>query len=165
MPEKLRPCLRAWKRRWRISRVGNASSSSMTSRARMKAMWSARRAGDAGDDEFYDSRGARAGVRADEPRARGRPGAAADGGNNQEAHCTAFTVSVDARPGVTTGISAADAAAPARLLADTLPGRRTLCVRVISSRLSRATAGCCSAPVIPSPPSTFAGWRVCRRLG
>jgi 3,4-dihydroxy 2-butanone 4-phosphate synthase/GTP cyclohydrolase II len=37
---------------------------------------------------------------------------------NQEAHCTAFTVSVDARNGVTTGISAADRARTARLLAD-----------------------------------------------
>jgi 3,4-dihydroxy 2-butanone 4-phosphate synthase/GTP cyclohydrolase II len=38
--------------------------------------------------------------------------------SNQEAHCTAFTVSVDARSGVTTGISAADRARTARLLAD-----------------------------------------------
>ena len=37
---------------------------------------------------------------------------------NQDAHCTAFTVSVDARAGVTTGISAADRAHTARLLAD-----------------------------------------------
>lgn len=37
---------------------------------------------------------------------------------NQEAHCTAFTVSVDARQGVTTGISAADRARTVRLLAD-----------------------------------------------
>lgn len=38
--------------------------------------------------------------------------------SNQEAHCTAFTVSVDARNGVTTGISAADRSRTARLLAD-----------------------------------------------
>jgi len=38
--------------------------------------------------------------------------------SNQEAHCTAFTVSVDARAGVTTGISAADRARTAQLLAD-----------------------------------------------
>ncbi len=37
---------------------------------------------------------------------------------NQEAHCTAFTVSVDARNGVTTGISAADRSRTVRLLAD-----------------------------------------------
>jgi len=37
---------------------------------------------------------------------------------NQEAHCTAFTVSVDARSGVTTGISAADRSRTAQLLAD-----------------------------------------------
>ena len=37
---------------------------------------------------------------------------------NQEAHCTAFTVSVDARSGISTGISAADRARTARLLAD-----------------------------------------------
>ncbi|HEX2951937.1 MAG TPA: bifunctional 3,4-dihydroxy-2-butanone-4-phosphate synthase/GTP cyclohydrolase II [Armatimonadota bacterium] len=37
---------------------------------------------------------------------------------NKEAHCTAFTVSVDARNGVTTGISAADRARTANILAD-----------------------------------------------
>ena len=37
---------------------------------------------------------------------------------NQESHSTAFTVSVDARSGVTTGISAADRARTVRLLAD-----------------------------------------------
>ena len=37
---------------------------------------------------------------------------------NQEAHCTAFTVSVDARNGISTGISAADRARTAQLLAD-----------------------------------------------
>jgi 3,4-dihydroxy 2-butanone 4-phosphate synthase/GTP cyclohydrolase II len=37
---------------------------------------------------------------------------------NQEAHCTAFTVSVDARAGITTGISAADRSRTAMLLAD-----------------------------------------------
>ncbi|MHB9131904.1 MAG: bifunctional 3,4-dihydroxy-2-butanone-4-phosphate synthase/GTP cyclohydrolase II [Armatimonadota bacterium] len=37
---------------------------------------------------------------------------------NQDAHCTAFTVSVDARSGVTTGISAVDRAHTVRLLAD-----------------------------------------------
>ena len=37
---------------------------------------------------------------------------------NQEAHCTAFTVSVDARTGVTTGISAADRARTVNILAD-----------------------------------------------
>ena len=37
---------------------------------------------------------------------------------NQESHKTAFTVSVDARTGITTGISAADRARTARLLAD-----------------------------------------------
>jgi len=42
--------------------------------------------------------------------------------SNQEAHCTAFTVSVDARAGVTTGISAADRARTARLLADPAAG-------------------------------------------
>jgi 3,4-dihydroxy 2-butanone 4-phosphate synthase/GTP cyclohydrolase II len=37
---------------------------------------------------------------------------------NQDAHCTAFTVSVDARVGVTTGISAADRARTVRTIAD-----------------------------------------------
>jgi len=42
--------------------------------------------------------------------------------HNTEAHRTAFTVSVDAREGISTGISAADRARTARLLAD--PGTR-----------------------------------------
>lgn len=41
---------------------------------------------------------------------------------NREAQCTAFTVSVDAATGVTTGISAADRARTIRLLADTNAG-------------------------------------------
>ncbi len=41
---------------------------------------------------------------------------------NQESHCTAFTVSVDARGGVTTGISAADRSRTVRLLADSNAG-------------------------------------------
>jgi 3,4-dihydroxy 2-butanone 4-phosphate synthase/GTP cyclohydrolase II len=41
---------------------------------------------------------------------------------NQEAHCTAFTVSVDARAGVATGISAADRAHTVQLLADQTAG-------------------------------------------
>ncbi len=38
--------------------------------------------------------------------------------NNTEKHCTAFTVSVDAKNGTTTGISAAERSMTARLLAD-----------------------------------------------
>ena len=41
---------------------------------------------------------------------------------NQEAHCTAFTVSVDSRSGVTTGISAADRCRTVRVLADPVAG-------------------------------------------
>lgn len=45
---------------------------------------------------------------------------------NQESHCTAFTVSVDARSGVTTGISAADRARTAHILADPQAGAHDL---------------------------------------
>jgi len=46
--------------------------------------------------------------------------------SNQETHRTAFTVSVDARAGVTTGISVADRARTARLLADPAAGPHDL---------------------------------------
>lgn len=45
---------------------------------------------------------------------------------NQETHCTAFTVSVDARNGVTTGISAADRAQTVRILANPTTGPHDL---------------------------------------
>lgn len=44
--------------------------------------------------------------------------------SNQDAHCTAFTVSVDARAGVTTGISAADRSHTVRLLANPTAGQQ-----------------------------------------
>ena len=46
--------------------------------------------------------------------------------NNGTRHETAFTVSIEAREGVTTGISAADRARTARLLADPATGREDL---------------------------------------
>ena len=45
---------------------------------------------------------------------------------NEDAKGTAYTISVDAREGVTTGISAADRARTARLLADPATGREDL---------------------------------------
>ncbi|MHB9026582.1 MAG: bifunctional 3,4-dihydroxy-2-butanone-4-phosphate synthase/GTP cyclohydrolase II [Armatimonadota bacterium] len=45
---------------------------------------------------------------------------------NQDAHCTAFTVSVDARNGIATGISAHDRSHTARVLADPASGAHDL---------------------------------------
>ena len=75
--------------------------------------------------------------------------------DNTEAQRTAFTVSVDARHGTTTGISAADrcdhrarAARPRRPGPTTSPGPGT------SSRCATARAACSSAPATPRPRST-----------
>ena len=77
---------------------------------------------------------------------------------NQDKRGTAYTVTVDAREGVTTGISATDRAHTIRLLADprrpprpTWPGPGTSC------RCGPRTAACCAGPGTPRPRST---WRV-----
>ena len=66
---------------------------------------------------------------------------------NQDRRGTAYTVTVDAREGVTTGISAADRAHTIRLLADagdrarpTWPGPGTWC------RCGPRPAACCAGP-------------------
>ena len=67
--------------------------------------------------------------------AAGRARAALDGRRRTErVDGTAFTVSVDARGGVTTGISASDRAATIQRLADPAPGRRICSVPATSSR-------------------------------
>ncbi len=73
---------------------------------------------------------------------------------NQDRRGTAYTVTVDAREGVSTGISAADRAHTIRLLADPRPPPPTSPGRGTWSRCARRTAGCCAVPGTPRPRST-----------
>ena len=75
---------------------------------------------------------------------------------NQDRRGTAYTVTVDAREGVTTGISAADRAHTIRLLGrrrdrrrPTSPGPATSC------RCGPRTAACCAGRATPRPRSTW----------
>ena len=79
-------------------------------------------------------------------RGRRRPaGPAADGQRNQDRHGTAYTVTVDAREGVTTGISARDRAHTIRLLADAGTAPADLCRPGTSCRCGPRTAVCSAA--------------------
>ena len=82
------------------------------------------------------------------------------GAENTEGQRTAFTVSVDAKHGTTTGISAADRSHD-RAHAHRLGHRRgrSRPARVTSSRCATATAACSSARATPRPRST---WRASR---
>ncbi len=82
---------------------------------------------------------------------------------NTERMRTAYTISVDAAEGVTTGISAADRARTIRLLAEPGSRRATSPGPGTCSRCATATAACCAAPATPRPASTSRGWRVCGR--
>ena len=82
---------------------------------------------------------------------------------NQDRRGTAYTVTVDAREGVTTGISAADRAHTIRLLADPTPRRPTWPGPGTSCRCGPATAACCAGPATPRPPSTWPRWPGCGR--
>jgi 3,4-dihydroxy-2-butanone 4-phosphate synthase len=73
---------------------------------------------------------------------------------NLEGHKTAFTISVDAAQGITTGISAADRARTIRLLADPSPGPTHSSDPATFSRSRHARMACCAAPATPRPPST-----------
>ena len=78
--------------------------------------------------------------------------------HNQDQLRTAYTISVDARDGVTTGISAADRAHTVRVLADSATeprGPDPARARVPAAR--RARAACWSGPATPRPPSTWPG--------
>ena len=77
--------------------------------------------------------------------------------NNGTRHQTAFTVSIEAREGVTTGISAADRARTVSVAIDPSAGRRTSSRPATSSRWSPATAARWCAPATPRPRSTWRG--------
>ena len=66
---------------------------------------------------------------------------------NQDRRGTAYTVTVDAREGITTGISAADRAHTIRLLADpATDAGRPRPARATSCRCGPRTAACCAGP-------------------
>ena len=71
---------------------------------------------------------------------------------------TAFTVSIEAREGITTGISAADRARTIQVAIDPEATRADLAdARPHLSRCWRATAACWCAPATPRPRSTSRG--------
>ena len=75
---------------------------------------------------------------------------------------TAFTVSVDARRGVTTGTSAYDRAVTIRTLVDPSTRAEDLTRRATSSRSAPCRAGCCAAPATPRPRWTWPAWPASR---
>ncbi len=75
---------------------------------------------------------------------------------------TAFTVSIEAAEGVTTGISAADRARTVQAaVAPRRQRRPTWCSPATSSRCRRRTAACSCAPATPRPAATSPAWRAC----
>jgi 3,4-dihydroxy-2-butanone 4-phosphate synthase len=73
---------------------------------------------------------------------------------NETPFGTAFTVSIEAREGITTGISAHDRARTVQVAIDPSP---TSCSRATCSRCVRAPAACSSAPARRRPRSTSRG--------
>ena len=85
---------------------------------------------------------------------------------NQDRRGTAYTVTVDAREGVTTGISASDRAhtiRTARRRRDHVGRPRP--ARATSCRCAPRTAACCAGPATPRPPSTSPCSPGCARPG
>ncbi len=78
---------------------------------------------------------------------------------NRESMGTAFTISIEAKEGVTTGISAADRAIRSRWRPIRRAPPTTSSRRATSSPWSRATAASWFAPATPRRPSTSAAWR------
>ena len=73
---------------------------------------------------------------------------------NESPFETAFTVSIEARDGVTTGISAADRARTIQVAIDPAPRRATSSSPATSSRSRPSRAACSSAPARPRRRST-----------
>ena len=73
--------------------------------------------------------------------------------NNETPNETAFTIAIEAREGVTTGISAADRAHTIQVAIDPTKGPATSSSPATSSRSAPAPAACSSAPARPRPRS------------
>ena len=82
---------------------------------------------------------------------------------NQDRRGTAYTVTVDAREGITTGISASDRAHTIRLLADPATTSADLSRPATSFRCEPGTEECCADQAIPRPRSTWPDWPASRR--
>jgi len=74
---------------------------------------------------------------------------------NESPFGTAFTVSIEAREGVTTGISAHDRSRTIQVAIDPSKARGTSSSPVMSSRCVLAPVVCSSAPGRPRRPSTW----------
>ena len=75
--------------------------------------------------------------------------------HNETPFGTAFTVSIEAREGISTGISAHDRAHTIQVAIDPSKGAAaTSSSRATSSRCARGRAACSSGPARPRPPST-----------
>ena len=77
---------------------------------------------------------------------------------NSSRHETAFTISIEAREGVTTGISAHDRARTVAVAIDAAKPMPISPHRAISSRCARATAGCWCVQGTPKQPWTWPVW-------
>ncbi len=77
--------------------------------------------------------------------------------NNGSRNETAFTVSIEAREGVTTGITAADRARTVAVAIDARTGRTRSSRPAMSSRWSPSPAACWFAPATPRPAWTSRG--------
>ena len=73
---------------------------------------------------------------------------------NEAPNATAFTDAIEARHGITTGISAADRARTIMVAIDPDRGPRTWSSRATSSRCAPSPAACWSGPATPRRPST-----------
>ena len=84
---------------------------------------------------------------------------------NESRFETAFTVSIEAREGVTTGISAADRARTVQVAIDPVSRPPTSCSPATSSRSRQSPAGCSNGPARPRRPSIWPGWPASCRPG
>ena len=79
---------------------------------------------------------------------------------NGTAYSTAFTVSIEAAEGVTTGISAGDRARTVQVAVSRSSQASDLVQPATSSRCKRWTAACSCAQATPRPVATCRPWRV-----
>jgi len=84
---------------------------------------------------------------------------------NQDRRGTAYTVTVDAREGVSTGISAADRRTPSGCWPTRTRWPPTWPAPVTSCRCGPSRAGYCAGPGTPRPPWTWRNWPACARPG